>query len=632
MISCVLLNSYSAQSQRLTATNFPDKDEALIDSLVALPLDTIRYWLKDNYVDNLTEFYDVSQFALSELKQMQNDSLIGDCYLDIAGWFAYQGEHPVDSIIYNQKKAIEYFEKVDASDLVYSAKMNLAIDYLNVGKITLSQNELFEALSYYKQSDREDKIAECHRILSLIAEEENNNEDAIKYGKLASDYFLETEDYLGAGLSYFTMMKAYNELDQHQEALKLANEALDYAHNKIDDEPFFTTRAYEYRGDIYLQMEQYDKALDDLKQAHDLMVAEVGEERARPGLLTIGQALCKSGELIEGIEKFEAGLDAFDFKGEAMVKDMYKELAECYQNAGNYNKAYENLQTFERLETEALQNTIENLKQEAAIKYDTELKNETLALQEAEIAQKTKIQYLYLSIAALLGLLLFLLAQGFLKNKQKNELLTKRNQENELLLKEIHHRVKNNLQTVTSLLNLQSASIKDSNALDAVQESKNRVASMAMIHQKLYQGENLAAIEMKDYFETIGNNIIDSYGSIGGSVAVKVDMSEVELDVDTAVPIGLITNELLTNSMKYAFENKEQGMLSISLDKSDTGTYKLIVKDNGAGYDIDKSSQEGFGTMLVQLLTKQLNGTIKKETKDGVATVIEFKAQKKSAG
>jgi two-component sensor histidine kinase len=208
-----------------------------------------------------------------------------------------------------------------------------------------------------------------------------------------------------------------------------------------------------------------------------------------------------------------------------------------------------------------------------------------------------------------------------------------KNQENELLLKEIHHRVKNNLQTVSSLLSLQSESISDKSAFDAVQESKNRVASMALLHQKLYQGENLAAIEMRDYFETIGSTIIDSFGKKAENIALDIDMSEIELDVDTAVPIGLITNELITNSIKHAFPDQEKGQIRITLQQDENGLLKLLIADNGrpaAGEAVSKKDS-GFGSLLIQLLTTQLGGTLKTSTEKGTSTVIRFPLQQKSA-
>ena len=202
-----------------------------------------------------------------------------------------------------------------------------------------------------------------------------------------------------------------------------------------------------------------------------------------------------------------------------------------------------------------------------------------------------------------------------------------------MLLKEIHHRVKNNLQTVSSLLSLQSESITDQHAFDAVQESKNRVTSMALLHQKLYQGENLAAIEMRDYFNTIGKAIIDSFGERAKDVSLRVEMRPVALDVDTAVPIGLITNELVTNSIKYAFRRDQKGEIRITLSEEPGGLLTLQVADNGVAASPDQADKgkEGFGSLLIRLLTTQLGGSLERQTTAGMSTVIRFPVQIKSA-
>ena len=208
--------------------------------------------------------------------------------------------------------------------------------------------------------------------------------------------------------------------------------------------------------------------------------------------------------------------------------------------------------------------------------------------------------------------------------------LAARNAENELLLKEIHHRVKNNLEVVSSLLALQSAQIDDPSVQSAMLASQNRVHSMGIIHQKLYQGENLAAIEMRDYFINLSENILDSFNA-EGHIKVECDMPKLVLDVDTAVSIGLITNELLTNSLKYAFHEKEKGAIKISLTEQDTtanteGVYLLKISDDGIGKPVnEKAKGTGFGTQLVNLLTKQLDGKLTYEINNGTIVTLIFK-------
>ncbi len=217
--------------------------------------------------------------------------------------------------------------------------------------------------------------------------------------------------------------------------------------------------------------------------------------------------------------------------------------------------------------------------------------------------------------------------------------LSAKNAENELLLKEIHHRVKNNLEVVSSLLQLQTAQIDDPSVQAAMLASQNRVQSMGIIHQKLYQGEHLAAIEMRDYFINLSESILDSFNA-EGRVKVECDMPKLILDVDTAISIGLITNELITNSLKYAFENEDSGTIKISLNEQNTvdegnpdsfgkGSLLLKISDNGIGKPMQgKAKGTGFGTQLINLLTKQLDGQLTYEINNGTIVSLAFKKPK----
>lgn len=311
-------------------------------------------------------------------------------------------------------------------------------------------------------------------------------------------------------------------------------------------------------------------------------------------------------------------------------------LAELYEQKGDYFLANKyNLQHEEVALKIATDNSQKSLR-------EAELQLSVLA-KENELSQKAKERKGFLAALIAGFILLILVYRNFsLKQKSnrqleslnqtlaiKNSLLDKRNAENELLLKEIHHRVKNNLEVVSSLLELQSAQIEDPSVQSAMLASQNRVHSMGIIHQKLYQGEHLAAIEMRDYFINLGESIVSSFNA-EGRVKVECDMPKLILDVDTAISVGLITNELLTNSLKYAFVEKEKGEIKISLQERDTeGGLLLKIADDGIGKRMDeKAKGTGFGTQLVNLLTQQLNGTLTYEISNGTSVSLNFKRTK----
>ncbi len=207
--------------------------------------------------------------------------------------------------------------------------------------------------------------------------------------------------------------------------------------------------------------------------------------------------------------------------------------------------------------------------------------------------------------------------------KEQRDQIAKKNAQNELLLKEIHHRVKNNLEVVSSLLDLQSEQVEDPLARSVMLASQSRVQSMGIIHRKLYQGENLADIEMKDYFLHLKDNLLETY-QVADQIRIECDMAPLELDIDTAIPIGLIVNELLTNAIKYAFPEGKKGVIRVGMKKTQEGHLSLIVEDNGIGKGTVAPGKRGFGSKLVQLLTRQLNGQMEEKEEEGLQYYFLF--------
>lgn len=205
--------------------------------------------------------------------------------------------------------------------------------------------------------------------------------------------------------------------------------------------------------------------------------------------------------------------------------------------------------------------------------------------------------------------------------QQTNE----KNQHIESLIKELHHRVKNNLQVVSSLMSLQSNRMKDDEARQALEEGRTRVNAMALIHQKLYMNNELAAVNMKEYLENLSCSLADSFGFPSSVVSTQVQVAGQTLDIDRAVSIGLIVNELVTNSFKHAFQNVLEPRLFIRLKQLEN-ELQLEVGDNGKGMPPGEISKNSFGMKLVHTLVQQLGATIHVENKQGTWSTIKMKA------
>jgi two-component sensor histidine kinase len=197
--------------------------------------------------------------------------------------------------------------------------------------------------------------------------------------------------------------------------------------------------------------------------------------------------------------------------------------------------------------------------------------------------------------------------------------------EKEVLLKEIHHRVKNNLQVISSLLSLQASRLTNTETLAAFRESQARVKSMALVHEELYQSEDLSCIDFGDYLHRLGASLVNMYRTPMSSIEVVIDAERVYLSVDAAVPCGLIVNELVSNAMKHAFAGRTRGTVRVSFVHCDPRS-ALTVQDDGIGLPagIDVGATESLGLQLVNALVHQLGGTLAVDREGGTTFKVEF--------
>lgn len=432
-------------------------------------------------------------------------------------------------------------------------------------------------------------------------------------------------------LSYRRLAENQLFLGNLDESLESMNHAIRlYKKLGITDAPLLA--CYNGRGNIYKYMERYDEAIADYNTCYE-GAKKIGLERyMMPPTANIGHVYILQGKYAEALPYNLKAIEIMKRIGNTKnLWENYMHVSNIYSELGDYKKALEYHQLYEQGHTEYLNTIIARQDSELQVKYETAQKDMEILDQETEISRQRKTQWLYIGIAGLLTIILF--GMYFtLKNIRKkrkalaaiNIELDTKNKQNELLLKEIHHRVKNNLEMVKSLIALQSAKLEDGASKEAMLASQNRVQSMGIIHQKLYQGENLGSIEMKDYFMNLGEGVLDTFNA-EDKVKIVCAMDDLNLDVDTAVPIGLIVNELLTNALKYAFPEGTQGKINISLSK-ENDELLLKVSDNGIGKTKGaKPKGTGFGTQLIQLLTQQLNGTISEDHKNGTAVAFNFK-------
>ena len=219
----------------------------------------------------------------------------------------------------------------------------------------------------------------------------------------------------------------------------------------------------------------------------------------------------------------------------------------------------------------------------------------------------------------------FAAARDVTDRKIANDKLKEALNEKEMLLKEVYHRVKNNLQVVSSLINLQARNVKNEATAELLKQSANRIKAMALLHEKLYQSKDLARIDFNAYIHSLADHLLFGYGVHSEKIRVNIRIDDVFLDVDTAIPCGLIINELLSNALEHAFPDNRHGEIGITFTQ-DQGAFILVISDNGVGFpaDLDYKKSASLGLQLVATLTNQLNGHMTLERKDGSTFTISF--------
>ncbi len=225
-------------------------------------------------------------------------------------------------------------------------------------------------------------------------------------------------------------------------------------------------------------------------------------------------------------------------------------------------------------------------------------------------------------VAGLVGV-----SRDITERKRMEEALHQTIREKEILLKEIHHRVKNNMQIISSILNLQAKSIKDPAALESLKMCQSRIRSMALIHEKLYRSREISRIDFGEYLRSLASALFKSFEADPDAVALKFETQDVVLDVNTAIPCGLIVNELILNAFKHAFPRGKSGEIRVALAGNGDGGYVLTVSDTGIGFpgDMDPGKAETLGFQLVNLLVEQIDGTLEVKRGNGTTFLITFR-------
>lgn len=595
-------------------------------------LDSLQAWVSNQVkdYDSATIAFEYAHLALKKASATKSIPQIALANENLATWHSYNyGTFKVDSSIYYGLIALEQYKIVGNEAKIGKMYYNLAIDYTSAYRHQEAETATFNAISIFEKRKDHTALADAFLNLSSIYVDTRDTLKAVEYANKSTNLALSFQLTEELPYLYLGTMHAHLLNKDYDKVFKQSNEAIRLFKAQGITEENEVLKAHNRRGDAYLATKQYNQALSDYTLAYQGAAKLYGPAHADGYADNLGRVYYEKQQFDTARFYFSKGLQyAKAFKVNYLLDRRHQELANCYQKLDDFKNAYFHATQADSIEKVILNNKLQSLQNALLIKYETAKKEATISQQTIMISEQQKIQYLSYSLLGLFALMIGGLWWGFQKNQRKNQQLahlntdlSNKNRQNELLLKEIHHRVKNNLELVKSLLSLQSAQVDNPQIQAAIQASQHRVQSMGIIHQKLYQGNNLATIEMKDYFLHLSEGILDSFAA-DDRIQIECVMDELELDIDTAVPIGLIVNELLTNALKYAFPAGEDGKIEIQLTEKKE-ILQLNFKDNGIGKAINLPAKgTGFGTQLIRLLTLQLDGHIEEKIENG--TIISF--------
>jgi len=622
--------------------------------------------------------------AADMLKIEADNNLTGEAYMDLSGYYDYNIAEEMTRRIELIKLAINYFERAgniqqkaaslqmlgDLSNLNGNSYIALqylqesldaydSIHYPQVQGIYCLMGFIYSRLKEYNKAlekeflalktaesvgDSSMQLCEIYNYLGEIHLALAENDKAIAYYNKALEIATNHDDVFAIYLATVNVATSWIGLNKPNKALDLMKAiSSKYEQPTTDGIEFSIARCYI---GAYTALKQFDKArpyANELLQ----MVDRVNNENFSLSIYYIvARFFISAGEMNEANKYLE------------IHNDLAKKLKNFYFLAGNqklrfmqdtslhdYKKGIVHLMEFNRLTDSSSIQSKNNQIAQLQVQYETEdkenqivLLNEKAKLEQAHVKQATLVRNVTIAgIIAVLMIAGLLFRQVRLKQKnntviiQKNQQLEHYLSEKEWLLKEIHHRVKNNFQTVMSLLGTQAGYQKNEAAFNAITDSKRRIQSMSLIHQKLYQSNNLSDINMSDYIHELVDSLCDSFNS-ANSIRFTFDIQPIELDLAHCIPLGLILNEAITNSFKYAFPDNREGIISLSFKNIAADHFELTIQDDGKGLPVglDTLKSDSMGMNLMRGLSEEIDATFTIDGRQGTRIIISFDYQPES--
>ncbi|MFK8105096.1 MAG: histidine kinase dimerization/phosphoacceptor domain -containing protein [Saprospiraceae bacterium] len=537
----------------------------------------------------------------------------------------------------NYKTALAYYQtnydyfkqNKELLELAFCSK-KIGLINLFLGNNVLSQEYLLECAEIYQDIGTAKQIASINNSLASFYLNIDQMEKGLARFQQVLEQFTILNDSSGLASANANLGYVYLELGEYEKAEShlLAQKGYNEVFPTLREMGFH----YDFMGLLRQKQNRLPEALVEHEKALSIREKLSSTYNLCESKLNMGSVLIKLGQYTEAIKHLKAVLSFEEHQSLNQEQLANSLLSEAYEKRKDHLNALKHYKAYSLIKDSIYNKESIQVIAEKDARYKKQEQDAEIALLNKEnviTAERLKNSRLIIiggSIALLcFGFLCFWIYRMYQKIKGQNEIIHNALNDKNLLIQEIHHRVKNNLQVISSLLSLQSNFIKDENAKKAITDGRNRIKSMAILHQNLYREDNITGVNIKNYFSNLVKEIFNSYQLNKRDIELQLDIEDIVLDVDTVVPIGLITNELITNALKYAFvEQTTQAIIKVVL-KEKEDNYSLVVSDNGIGIDddiLERDPNESFGQLMIHAFIAKLKAQMNFDNKNGTKVLI----------
>lgn len=523
----------------------------------------------------------------------------------------------VDSGFYYFNSAYEKYRHLRDTAMLTYLEISLGSLYIDRGLYEKSLEYLLPAAYKLEALQPSENLAGCYTSIGAVYNKTGDQYAALEYHRKALEVRTKLDLKQGISGSLNNIGNVYIELRQYDSALtnfhrclKIKREIKDRRGEAI---------CLNNMGELLVITGDIAKAEDLLRQALAIRMAtkeKTGQVSTRNNL---GRVYLLRGNLVGAERELKLSEEmASSLRLLEHLKTNYELQVKLYSEKEDFDNALQYSERLLNVKDSLLNQEKAKSLAEMQTRYESLKKEDRIALLEKEgLLQEVELERRQIWIFSLIGGIVLTAIIGVLiyhnlRTVRKNKIHI------ELLLKELHHRVKNNLQILSSLLSLQSQQLTDDTALKAVKSSESRINAMALIHRKLYTVDQNRTVDIKEYITELIEYLVYSYGYHEKNFKLDLNINEISIDVDKAIPLGLILNELISNAFKHAYQNQPNPSLMINLAYPDAHELNIRIRDNGAGMPpVDEKQRKTFGMKIVTTLIKELKGSLNVRSENG---------------